>query len=276
MSPLHVQSVLFLVICEHLCVFVWFCVCVCVCRWRGEGRRNPQALPPIYLSQETPPPKDKLLLLLPSPAASRETAHSSVSTRSHTITHILYTPECTQPNIVVWFTCSGVKAPSLRAGLRHQILPLTGHMTPVSLTDVSVDQWDDDVVPQWQSERLLFVSLHFQTFNHVFLCFWCVQTWTWTQSSHQQRSWVIQRRRGLESQTAGLARRSSHQWEFVVRLLGSWVLPVGPPSQSWSTCFCPSLSHSLPCPRPIWTPLQWRTGRRRTERRRSRRLSPDP
>lgn len=70
---------------------------MCVCRWRGEGWRHPQALPPVYLSQETPPPKDKLLLFLPTPAASWETAHSSVSTRSHTLallrTKIPWSPE---------------------------------------------------------------------------------------------------------------------------------------------------------------------------------------
>lgn len=35
------------------------------------------------------------------------------------------------------------------------------------------------------------------------------------------------------------------------------------------------VSFSLPCPLPSWTPLQWRTGGRRTEARRSRSLSPD-
>lgn len=62
------------------------CVCMilCVCRWRGEACRHPKALPPIYAPQETPPPKDKLLFFLPTPTASRETAHSCVSTHSNT------------------------------------------------------------------------------------------------------------------------------------------------------------------------------------------------
>lgn len=86
--------VCFVHVCFFKCFFELFlniCVCfydfVCVCRRRGEGWRHPQALPPIYPSQETPPPKDKLLPFLPSPAASWETAHSSVST--HTRTHAL-------------------------------------------------------------------------------------------------------------------------------------------------------------------------------------------
>lgn len=50
------------------------------------------------------------------------------------------TPEHLWSNVVVWFTCSGVKVPNLRAELRHQTLPLTGHMTPVSASDRSADQ----------------------------------------------------------------------------------------------------------------------------------------
>lgn len=39
-----------------------------------------------------------------------------------------------EANVVVWFTCSAVRAQSLRAGPPHQTPPLTGHMTLVSLT----------------------------------------------------------------------------------------------------------------------------------------------
>lgn len=117
----------------HVCLYDY--LCVCVCRWRGEGWRHPQTLLPIYAPQETPPSKDKLLFLLPAPAASRETAHPSVSnTLEHSLRKRAWLPKRMQPNVVVWFTCSGVKAPSLRAGLQHQNLPLTGHMTLVSLT----------------------------------------------------------------------------------------------------------------------------------------------
>lgn len=59
-----------------------------------------------------------------------------------------------QPNVVVWFTCSGVKAPNLRVGLRPQILPLTGHMTLVSLTSEM-----ENTVPQ----RVLSLSLSLYT-----------------------------------------------------------------------------------------------------------------
>ncbi|MEQ2168814.1 hypothetical protein GOODEAATRI_018643 [Goodea atripinnis] len=48
-------------------------------------------------------------------------------------------PDLLEPNAIVWFTCSGVKAPSLRAGLQPQILPLTGHMAPVSLSGWTMD-----------------------------------------------------------------------------------------------------------------------------------------
>lgn len=65
LSPYRMSLlVCFYVIFEHLCV------CFCVCRRRDEGWRHPQALPSIYPSQETPSPKDKLLLHLPSPAPS--------------------------------------------------------------------------------------------------------------------------------------------------------------------------------------------------------------
>lgn len=106
--------------------------CLFECRWRSEGWRHPQAFPSIYPSQETPPPKVKLFHFLPSPAASWETALTSVSTQTNTQKTL---KGCVhKANVVVWFTCSAVTVPSLRAGLPHQTLPLTGRRTLVSFT----------------------------------------------------------------------------------------------------------------------------------------------
>lgn len=118
---------------SHVCNLSFYSPrCLFECRWRSEGWRHPQAFPSIYPSQETPPPKVKLFHFLPSPAASWETALTSVSTQTNT----QKTPKgCVRrANVVVWFTCSAVRAPSLRAGLPHQTLPLTGRRTLVSLT----------------------------------------------------------------------------------------------------------------------------------------------
>lgn len=70
---------------SHVCNLSFYSPhCLFERRWRSEGWRHPQAFPSIYPSQETPPPKVKLFHFLPSPAASWETALTSVSTQTNT------------------------------------------------------------------------------------------------------------------------------------------------------------------------------------------------
>lgn len=213
----------------HVCFYVflsyfWTSVCVsmilCVCV--GEevkvGDIPKPSLPSILPKKPLPPKTSSSPSSLPPRRPERPPTLASVHTHTHICSYEENPPHISErikPNVVVWFTCSGVKAPSLRAGLRHQILPLTGHMTLVSLTDRSFNQWDHDMVAQRLSERSLSLSLctHVEPADHhLCLCLWWVQMSTWMWWCRRQRNWVIQRRRGHESRTAGLARRSSHQW----------------------------------------------------------------
>lgn len=133
-------SVLF----EHPCVCLYDFVCVCVGEEVKVGDIPKPSLPSMLPKKPLPPKTSSSSSSQPPRRPERPPALASVHAQPHTHTHIykriihrIYIPELIQPNVVVWFTCSGVKAPSLRAGLRHQILPLTGHMTLVSLTDRS-------------------------------------------------------------------------------------------------------------------------------------------
>lgn len=153
----------FWVIFEHLCVFLWFCVCVCVGEEVKVGDIPKPSLPSILPKKPLPPKTSSSPSSLPPRRPEKPPTLASVHTHTHTCSYEEKPPHISErikPNVVVWFTCSGVKAPSLRAGLRHQILPLTGHMTLVSLTDRSFNQWDHDMVAQRLSERSLSLSVY--------------------------------------------------------------------------------------------------------------------
>lgn len=90
---------------------------------------------PSILPKKPLPPKTSSSSSFPPRRPERPPTLASVHTQTHTRSDPTErVARVSEPNVVVWFTCSGVKAPSLRAGLRHQILPLTGHMTLVSAT----------------------------------------------------------------------------------------------------------------------------------------------
>lgn len=137
---------------------------------------------PSILPKKPLPPKTSSSSSFPPRRPERPPTLASVHTQTHTRSDPTErVARVSEPNVVVWFTCSGVKAPSLRAGLRHQILPLTGHMTLVSATSEM----------ETQCLRSLSLSLSACTCAEpaddqllsVFL-----QTWTWTRWCRRRTS----------------------------------------------------------------------------------------
>lgn len=114
---------------------------------------------PSLLPKKPLPPKTNSSSLPPR-RPERPPTLVSVHRETHTLTKKL--PYVSESNIVIWFTCSGVKAPSLRAGLRHQILPLTGHMTLVSLTSEMETS---------ATARGLSLRFHVEPSDRLLLCF---------------------------------------------------------------------------------------------------------
>lgn len=142
-------------LCMHIqlwsaCVFSLCCMifvrmfALCVGEEVKLGDISKPTLPSLLPKKPLLPKSSASSSSQPPRRPERPPTLASVHTQTHSDTQTpwyLYMPEHNEPNIYIWFTCSGVIAPNLRAGLRHQILPLTGHMTPVSWTDRSIEQW---------------------------------------------------------------------------------------------------------------------------------------
>lgn len=89
------------------------------------------SLPSILPKKPLPPKSSSSTSSHPPRRPERPPSLASV----HRQTHRKLQKGCVhRANVVVWFTCSAVRVPSLRAGLPHQTLPLTGRRTLVSLT----------------------------------------------------------------------------------------------------------------------------------------------
>lgn len=123
---------------EHLC-FSWF-----FCPSEGDDLRPadiPKPSLPSVLPKKPPPSKTSSSpFSLPPRRPDRPPSLASVHPHQHKLLSCFLRRKLLcfcwglRLDNVVWFTCPGVTALSLRLVPSHQILPLTGHMTAVSFS----------------------------------------------------------------------------------------------------------------------------------------------